>query len=173
MKDRDEDLRRGELSLGMKAVIVIALGLGDHLRDPRQAEPFRRIRVRERRDSRDDRYPPGPGKGTPPESPGADDADGEAPALPELVDLGSTTCVPCKAMAPILEALKEEFGTRFEVTFIDVKKNPDAQTLYDIRMIPTQIFLDAEGNEVFRHEGFFSRKDILETWKKLGVEVDA
>lgn len=74
--------------------------------------------------------------------------------LPRLVDLGATKCIPCKKMAPILEALKKEFAGRMEVEFIDVWENPNAGGLYGIRMIPTQIFFDASGNERFRHEGF-------------------
>lgn len=90
--------------------------------------------------------------------------------LPKLVDLGSDTCIPCKKMAPILETLKTEFAGRFDVQFIDVRKNPAAGRPYRIRVIPTQVFLNSEGTQLFRHEGFFSREDILGTWKKLGFE---
>ncbi len=53
--------------------------------------------------------------------------------------------------------------------FIDVWKNPDAGKEYEIQMIPTQIFFDAEGKERFRHTGFFGKEDILAKWKELGV----
>lgn len=92
-------------------------------------------------------------------------------ALPRLVDLGAEKCIPCKMMAPILEELKEEFVNVFEVAFIDVWKNPKAGEQYGVRMIPTQIFFDAEGKELFRHEGFFSKEDILAKWKEFGVEM--
>ena len=94
----------------------------------------------------------------------------EPAPLPKLVDLGSDTCIPCKKMAPILETLKTEFAGRFDVQFIDVRKKPAAGRPYRIRVIPTQIFLSSEGTQLFRHEGFFSREDILGTWKKLGFE---
>ena len=51
---------------------------------------------------------------------------------------------------------------------IDVWENEDANEEYGIRMIPTQIFFDAEGNELFRHEGFYGRADMLAKWKELG-----
>jgi len=91
-------------------------------------------------------------------------------ALPRLVDLGAERCFPCKAMAPILKELKAEYAGRMDVEFIDVWKNPGAGKAYKIKLIPTQIFIDATGKERFRHEGFFSKKDILAKWKELGVE---
>ena len=73
-------------------------------------------------------------------------------------------------MAPILEDLKKEYAGRMQVEFIDVWQNPDAGKKYAIQMIPTQIFFDAAGKELFRHEGFFPMKDILAKWKELSVE---
>ena len=93
--------------------------------------------------------------------------------LPRLVDLGADKCVPCKMMAPILEEMKVEFATTFSVEFIDVWKHPDAATPYNIKVIPTQIFFSATGEELFRHEGFFSREDILAKWQELGLETGA
>lgn len=99
-----------------------------------------------------------------------DNADpSTAKRLPRLVDLGADKCVPCKMMAPILEELKKEYADTFEVQFIDVWKNPNAGAVYNIRMIPTQIFYDADGKERTRHTGFMSKEDILATWKELGV----
>jgi len=94
-----------------------------------------------------------------------------AKALPLLVDLGADKCIPCKMMAPILEELKKEYADRFRVDFFDVWKDPDIARKYGIRLIPTQVFFDASGKELFRHEGFFSREDILAKWKELGVEL--
>lgn len=89
--------------------------------------------------------------------------------LPRLVDLGASRCIPCKLMAPILEELKKEYAGRMQVDFIDVWQNPDAGKKYGIMIIPTQIFYDAAGKELFRHEGFFAKDDILAKWKALGV----
>ena len=94
-------------------------------------------------------------------------------AVPRLVDLGAGKCIPCKKMAPILEELKKEYAGRMEVEFIDVWKDPDAGKAYGIEMIPTQIFYDANGTELFRHTGFFGKEDILGKWKELGVELAA
>jgi thioredoxin 1 len=90
--------------------------------------------------------------------------------LPRLVDLGADKCIPCKMMAPVLKELKKEYAGRMEVEFIDVWKTPEAGKAYRIKLIPTQIFFDAVGNELFRHEGFLSKADILAKWKELGIE---
>ncbi len=90
--------------------------------------------------------------------------------LSKLVDLGADKHVPCKMMAPILEELKTEYEGRVQVVFIDVWKNEGIDAKYGIKVIPTQIFYGADETELFRHEGFFSRKDILATWQELGVE---
>ena len=95
----------------------------------------------------------------------------QSAALPRLVDLGADKCIPCKMMAPILDELKTTYAGQFEVEFLDVWKNPDAGKPYGIRSIPTQIFIDASGKELFRHEGFFPKEDILAKWKELGVEL--
>ena len=75
-------------------------------------------------------------------------------------------------MAPILEELKTEYAGRLRVDVIDVWKNPDAGKEYGIRIIPTQIFYDASGKELFRHEGFFGKADILAKWKELGIDIE-
>lgn len=97
----------------------------------------------------------------------------EGRALPRLLDLGADKCVPCKMMAPILEELKETYEGQFDVQFIDVWRDPAPGRQYGIRVIPTQIFLDAQGNELFRHQGFMAREDILAKWAELGYEFDA
>jgi thioredoxin 1 len=91
--------------------------------------------------------------------------------FPRLVDLGAGKCIPCKMMAPVLEELKKEYAGQMNVEFIDVWENPDAGKPYGIEVIPTQIFYDAEGKELFRHVGFFAKEDILAKWKELGVDL--
>ena len=93
--------------------------------------------------------------------------------IPRLVDVGAGKCIPCKMMAPILEELKREYARRFRIDFVDVWVNPAAGEPYKIEMIPTQIFYDANGKELFRHVGFFGKEDILGKWKELGVDISA
>ena len=95
------------------------------------------------------------------------------PGRPRLVDLGADKCIPCKMMAPILAELTKEYAGQLDVVFIDVWKKSDEGARYGIRVIPTQIFYDASGKERFRHEGFFSKKEILSKWRELGVDLTA
>ena len=88
--------------------------------------------------------------------------------LPRLLDLGATQCIPCKMMAPILEELKTQYAGKLQVDFVDVWKDRATGDQYKIESIPTQIFFDASGKELFRHQGFYAREDILAKWKELG-----
>lgn len=89
--------------------------------------------------------------------------------LPRVVDLGADKCIPCKKMAPILVELRQEYEGRVIVDFIDVWKDPKAGEPYKISVIPTQIFFDADGNEIWRHVGFLPKEDFVAKFKELGV----
>ena len=107
----------------------------------------------------------------PPTKAGSKEAVAPAQALPLLVDVGADKCIPCKMMAPILEELKKDYSQSVKIEFVDVWKNPAAGKPYRVRMIPTQIFYDASGKELFRHEGFYSKEDILGKFKELDIEL--
>ena len=102
---------------------------------------------------------------------GADATDPKQPAeaLPALLELGSVGCKPCEYMAPIIDSLAEELKGKVDVTFTDVAKAPDVAKQYEIVTIPTQVFLDAEGKELFRHIGVFEKEEILAKLKELGM----
>ena len=97
----------------------------------------------------------------------------EATGLPRLMDIGASICLPCIMMAPDLKELRTEYAGRLQVEFIDTMENPGAKKQYDAYFCPTQIFVDASGKELFRHAGYYSKKDILAKWKELGIDVDA
>jgi len=90
--------------------------------------------------------------------------------VPKLLDLGSTECIPCKMMWPILEEMKKEFAGKMTVDFLDVgkKENLPLAKKYGIKLIPTQVFMDADGKELWRHEGYISRYGILDKFRELG-----
>ena len=91
-----------------------------------------------------------------------------ADGLPKLVDVGADKCIPCIKMAPILDALREDYAGRFDVLFVDAWKNKKEAAEYGVRMIPTQIFYADDGTELYRHTGFYGREDILNKWLELG-----
>ena len=89
--------------------------------------------------------------------------------LPRLLELGADECVPCKMMQPILAELRQEYPGRLQVDFIDVWKNPEEAQRYQIQAIPTQLFFDQDGKEIFRHLGFYPKEDILARFAELGI----
>jgi len=86
-----------------------------------------------------------------------------------MVDLGAKSCIPCKMMAPILEKLERVYDGKAVIVFIDVWKHRQQAKRFRIRAIPTQIFFDQQGKEVYRHVGFMSEKAIVKQLKKMGV----
>jgi thioredoxin len=92
--------------------------------------------------------------------------------LPRLVDLGAGKCVSCKAMTTVLEGLRKDFAGKLRVDFIDVWQDRAAAEPWRIAMIPTQVFLAPDGRELWRHEGFISREEILARWKDLGLALE-
>jgi thioredoxin 1 len=90
-----------------------------------------------------------------------------------MVDLGADRCVPCKMMAPIIAKVKKDYEDRAAIIFLDVWKDPGLGKKFGIRAIPTQIFYDRDGKEVFRHLGFMDEKSMVATLQKLGVPPKA
>lgn len=90
-------------------------------------------------------------------------------ALPTMLELGSKGCKPCEYMAPIIESLAKELDGKVVVRFHDVAKRPELAERYQIMTIPTQVFLDANGKELFRHIGVFEKDEILSKMKELGM----
>jgi thioredoxin len=89
-----------------------------------------------------------------------------------FVELGSVGCIPCDKMQPIMKEIEEEYKGQVKVVFHDVKTaegNPYIKE-FGIRAIPTQVFLDKDGNEYFRHLGFFAKDELVEVLKMQGVK---
>ena len=102
-------------------------------------------------------------------------AEAEVPQAPvpgkvTMVDIGAKECIPCKMMIPIMAELEKEYKDRAAIVFIDVWVNRGAGDKYGIKIIPTQIFYDAQGKEVLRHEGVLQKETIIAELKKLGVK---
>jgi thioredoxin 1 len=92
-------------------------------------------------------------------------------SLPTLVDLGSEKCMPCRMLAPVIAEIKDETAGRLTVVYHDVWKDPAPAREYGIYGIPTLIFLDENGKEIFRHMGYWSKEAILDKWKELGYDL--
>ena len=86
-----------------------------------------------------------------------------------MVDLGAKRCIPCKMMAPILEKLQKTYAGRAAIVFFDVWEDSAPLKRFRVRGIPTQIFFDKNGEEVYRHVGFMSEAAIITQLKFMGV----
>lgn len=98
----------------------------------------------------------------------------QKPAI-TLVELGSVKCVPCRQMQPVMKAIEEKYAGQVKVVFYDVWQEDQRRYAeeYKIRVIPTQVFLDQNGRELMRHEGFFPEKDIDVFLQSKGVTPKA
>ena len=90
--------------------------------------------------------------------------------LVTFIELGADRCIPCKQMQPIMKDIAATFADRVQVVFYDVWKNPEPGRKYEIQLIPTQVFVDQKGNEIFRHVGLFPKDEMVELLKKHGVQ---
>ena len=86
--------------------------------------------------------------------------------LPAVLDFGRGQCIPCKMMKPILDELAKELAGKVEVKIIDVGEDRETTDRFSIHLIPTQVFMDSGGKEVYRHEGFMPKEDILAILKE-------
>lgn len=86
-----------------------------------------------------------------------------------FLELGSVGCKPCEAMVPVLDSVREKYGSQVEVVFHNVRKEPEIAMKWRVTLIPTQVFLDREGKEYFRHEGFFPLEEVEKALKKGGL----
>ncbi|MDD9301313.1 MAG: thioredoxin family protein [Desulfobacter sp.] len=87
-----------------------------------------------------------------------------------MVDLGAKKCIPCKKMAPIMVKLEKAYDGKADIIFIDVWENREQASRFKIWTIPTQIFFNKKGEEVYRHVGFLDEKPIINQMTKMGVD---
>lgn len=91
-----------------------------------------------------------------------------------FIELGSVNCIPCKKMQPVMKSVEEKYGDQVNVIFYDVWTQKDRKyaQVYGIRLIPTQIFLDANGNEIARHEGFYPESELDKFLQSKGLSIN-
>ncbi len=88
-----------------------------------------------------------------------------------FIELGSVNCIPCKMMQPVMKNIEKKYGSQVKVIFYDVwteEQKPYAEK-YGIKLIPTQIFLDKNGKEFQRHEGFYPENEIDKLLQGKGI----
>jgi len=86
-----------------------------------------------------------------------------------FIELGADKCIPCKAMQPVMREIAQKYKGMIQVVFYDVWKTPKYAKDYGIQMIPTQVFIDKNGDEIFRHVGFFAKDEIIKMLKEKSI----
>lgn len=106
-----------------------------------------------------------------PASTGRSDEPGKP--LVTFVELGSVKCIPCRQMQPVMASVEKKYGDQITIVFHDVWKPDQRQYAehYGIRVIPTQVFLDRDGKEFHRHEGFYPEAEIDKLLQKRGLKI--
>ncbi len=87
-----------------------------------------------------------------------------------MIDLGAKKCIPCKMMAPIMEKMEKVYQGKAVIVFIDVWETRGQAERFRISSIPTQIFFNPDGKEIYRHVGFMGEEAIVAQLKSMGVE---
>lgn len=89
-------------------------------------------------------------------------------SLPRMWDFGSENCIPCKTMMGILTPMMKEFAGKVDVRIVNVYQEQALASQYRIQIIPTQVFMDTTGKELFRHVGVLTRDSILAKLNQFG-----
>ncbi|MEI6089743.1 MAG: thioredoxin family protein [bacterium] len=90
-----------------------------------------------------------------------------------FIELGSVNCIPCKKMQPVMKSIENKYGSQIEVIFYDVWKDEFKSKVeeYKIKLIPTQVFLDQNGKEIDRHEGFYPEEQMDKFLQSKGLKI--
>lgn len=86
-----------------------------------------------------------------------------------MLEVESANCIPCEQMKPVIEKLRTNYKGKLEVIFVDFQKNRDISWRFGVSVIPTQVFLDRNGREFHRHNGFYSYWEIFDVLKEAGI----
>jgi len=92
-----------------------------------------------------------------------------ASARPVLVNFGANNCVPCRQLRPVLKEISKEYIEKASILVIDVYKYQELARQYKIMAVPTLVFFDSEGKEVFRHMGIMDKETIVAKLKEIGM----
>ena len=93
-----------------------------------------------------------------------------ASGRPTIVDFGANGCRACDMMTPILERLQDKYKGKANILFIHSRQEALLAGRYGVRAIPTQVFFDRNGREVFRHSGYYPQNQIEKHLAEMGVK---
>lgn len=94
-------------------------------------------------------------------------APSSQPGKPAVYEFGAKNCLPCLQMQKIMAELKQSHGHLVEFRMVYADEQRDLFAQYKIMLIPTQVFLDANGKELDRHIGALSKEELLKKLNEL------
>ncbi|MGC8491542.1 MAG: thioredoxin family protein [Syntrophobacteraceae bacterium] len=105
----------------------------------------------------------------------AGEASATVPQVPAkgmvtMVDLGASGCIPCMIMSHEVDSLQKKYQGKAAIYFINIRNHPEEGPKFGINVIPTQIFYDKNGKEVYRHEGVMLEGAVVAKLESLGVK---
>jgi len=106
----------------------------------------------------------------PPTNTGKDLKKALKSSKPVLVDFGANKCIPCRQIRPILREIGKEYAGKAHVLIIDVWELRELARDYRIQLIPTLVFFDPAGKEVFRRPGVWDKNSIIQKLKEAGMK---
>ena len=83
---------------------------------------------------------------------------------PYFLELGSDSCYSCKVMGSMLYKITQKYP-KYNIHYVNVKKEREVAFKLKIRMIPTQIIYDKDGKEVYRHIGVLGSSELTNLFK--------
>lgn len=90
--------------------------------------------------------------------------------VPVLVDFGASSCEPCKAMAPVMSKLAQEYQGRLKIVTIDTDANPELTQKYKIQFLPTFVMFNS-GQKVNAYSGQLPQEMLANVIdKQLGIQ---
>lgn len=88
-------------------------------------------------------------------------------ALPVLLELDRKFCPVCRAPERVILAVRDQYPGQFEVRKLYRDEEDSLFRRHKVAIVPSQVFLDPAGQEVFRHEGVFKKEDLIQKLRDL------
>jgi thioredoxin 1 len=88
-----------------------------------------------------------------------------------FLEFGATGCISCRRMEMVMNEIRKIYPKLVKVKFINIllPENQEIMKYFGIAVIPTQVLLNSNGNEVFRHTGYYSTDDLEKEFLKLDL----
>ena len=87
--------------------------------------------------------------------------------LPQILEFDRKLCPICQASERVILAVKDQYPGQFEVKKLYIDEADALFRRYKVALVPTQVFLDAAGQEVGRHEGVYKQEVLIQKLREL------